>query len=163
MSGLSATTPLFARNIMIEGPGEGRGVDFVPAPRLLSPTKETVDLTNKDSLEFKWSPHEGDRMKRRSYDFRLYKGYEMLESSLVTKKFVPADTFSVRLKQDLFKDGETYTWSVRQIYYGSQKSRRSIQSFKVINRVPEKPLTEDQEEEEKKNNSHTSRYINGPR
>ena len=59
---------------------------FVPEVSLVSPVTDTVDLTGKDNLDFEWSPHEGDRTKREYYDFRLYKGYQMLESTLNAEK-----------------------------------------------------------------------------
>lgn len=163
MAGLLPAATTSARSMAAEEAIAARNADMVPMPRLLYPTKETVDMTGKEMLEFRWSPHEGDRLKRRSYDFRLYRGRDMLESSLVLKKFVSPDMFSLKLKNDLFKDGQVYTWSLRQIYYDSQKSRKASQSFKIINRVPEQAPTGDKEEEEKKKRSHVSRYINVPR
>ena len=54
--------------------------DYAPEPRLLSPIAETVDLTEKSVLEFKWSPHEGSRFERKYYDFRLYRGFSMVQA-----------------------------------------------------------------------------------
>lgn len=105
--------------------------DAVPEPRLLVP-KGDVDLYGKDELEFKWSPHEGDRIQRDYYDFRLYMGYNMVESSLILKKKVLPDEFSVFIKASVFKKGAVYTWSLRQVYTGSVKSRKSYSSFHVI-------------------------------
>lgn len=108
------------------------GDEFVPEPRLIAPVTETVDLTGKASLEFKWSPHEGSAIDRDYYDFRLYEGYDMLESSLVFKKKVSPREFSITIPSETFKDGQSYTWSLRQVYTGSEKSRKSTQSFKII-------------------------------
>ena len=108
--------------------------DFIPPPRLILPSGDVVDITGKDALEFKWSPHEGDQVKRDYYDFRLYRGRNMLQSTLVLKMRIPPRQWSVSLKADIFKDGEVYTWSLRQFYTGSVRSRRSFESFKVINK-----------------------------
>lgn len=113
----------------------GLGDDFTPEPVLLSPTTEEVDLTGKAELEFKWSPHEARRGFRRYYDFRLYKGYDMLERTLIMKKEVDPRADRISIKADTFADGEVYTWSMRQVYDGMQKSRRSTASFKVINKI----------------------------
>lgn len=113
-------------------------VDFVPQPVLLSPASDGVDLAGKDSLEFKWSPHEGDSVRRDYYDFRLYKGYNFLESALLLKQKVPSDIYVVRLRADMFEDGQVYTWSLRQVYTDSNKSHRSFQSFRVTNGVKTK-------------------------
>jgi len=106
--------------------------DFAPQPVLLQPTTETVDLTGKSTLNFSWSPHEGDVMKRVYYDFRLYKGYDLVQSNLIYKKEVLPQAFSVDISSDTFQAGKVYTWSVRQVYDDLSKSYRSSASFKVI-------------------------------
>ncbi|MFA5147433.1 MAG: hypothetical protein WC515_08680 [Candidatus Omnitrophota bacterium] len=121
------TEPLFAMRYRLQSEFE-----MVPAPRLISPATEEVVLTGKGELEFKWSPHEGDSMRRAYYDFRLYEGYAMLDSSLILKRRTKSDEFSVTLKADMFRDGMVYTWSLRQVYTGSAKSDKVHQSFKVI-------------------------------
>lgn len=105
---------------------------FVPQPRLISPTEDTVVFTGKATLEFKWSPFEGNRTERLYYDFRLYKGYNMLESTLILKKRLEPNIYEISLKSDIFDDGEVYTWSLRQVYSGTQKSEKNTASFKVI-------------------------------
>lgn len=123
-------TPLYAGHIQV---GAMAGAyDFVPQPRLISPIKEVVDLTGKDELEFIWSPHEGRPVSRRYYDFRLYKGREMLESTLIFKERVGPHIYKLSLRSDLFEDSEVYTWSLRQVYYTSGKSLRSSCSFMVV-------------------------------
>lgn len=107
--------------------------DFVPQPVLLEPTRETVDLTGREWLDFKWSPHEQARGFRDYYDFRLYKGYDMLESTLIMKQKVDPTSNGIRLPASMFEAGQVYTWSLRQVYDGYRKSNRSYQSFRVIN------------------------------
>jgi hypothetical protein len=109
----------------------GRG-DRVPQPTLLAPTTETIDLTGKVELEFKWSPHESARGFRLYYDFRLYKGYDMTEGNLMVKEKVSSDTYRVAFPADLFQNNGIYTWSLKQVYDGGRKSLRSYQSFTVI-------------------------------
>ena len=108
------------------------GEDEVPQPRLISPARDVIDLSGKDELVFKWSPHERARGFRDYYDFRLYKGYDMLAGSLIMKRQVDPNAYELRLPSNTFENGSTYTWSLRQVYDATRKSRRSYQSFKVI-------------------------------
>ena len=113
-----------------------RGVWFaggdVPEPRLISPSRDVIDLSGKQELVFKWSPYERARGFRDYYDFRLYKGSDMLAGSLIMKKRVDPNIYELRLPSNTFENGMTYTWSLRQVYDGARKSRRSYQTFKVI-------------------------------
>lgn len=109
------------------------GTNYVPEPRLIEPTTDKVDLSGRKELLFKWSPHEGSSYKRKYYDFRLYKGYNMYESNLIFKKEVAPNQHQLGVSSDIFEDGQVYTWSLRQ-KYRSGKSRRSTNSFTVIKR-----------------------------
>jgi hypothetical protein len=123
--------PLFAAHIY------GRfydRYDYAPEVRLIEPRGGVVDVSGRPYLEFKWSPFEGDRMQRDHYDFRIYAGYQTLESTLIFKTRIPPDIYSIRVRADLFRDGQVYTWTMRQVYTGSVKSRRSYSSFRAINR-----------------------------
>lgn len=108
--------------------------DNVPEPLLMSPITETVDLSGIKELEFRWSPHEGSLSDRDYYDFRLYKGYDTVETTLILKEKIPPRKYQISLKTDIFEDGQVYTWSLKQVYTGSRKSKKSYQSFKVIKR-----------------------------
>jgi len=121
--------PVFARGMMDK---EEIQSDYVPPPVLLSPAAEQVDLAGKDTLEFKWSPHEGIRGIREYYDFRLYKGYNTVESALILKERLPGDTYQYNLASDKFEEGQTYTWTLRQVYSGLLKSDPGQVSFKII-------------------------------
>ncbi|MGB2631281.1 MAG: hypothetical protein WBD24_05465 [Candidatus Omnitrophota bacterium] len=110
----------------------GGRADYVPMPRLLSPTTTEVNLSGKEALEFKWSPHEGLRLGRKYYDFRLYEGFDMLERTLLFKERVPGNKYEISLDAEMFLPGKVYTWSLRQVYRGVGKSRRSFHSFRVI-------------------------------
>jgi hypothetical protein len=127
---LALALPVFAqRASLYVDIGES---DLVPEPRILQPYLEVYDLTGKDVLEFKWSPHEGNQTQRDYYDFRLYKGYTVLESTRIYKTRTPPRQWSLSLSSDIFQDGQVYTCTLRQVYTGSLKSRRAFQSFKVI-------------------------------
>ena len=128
---LLSVTAAFAQRIAEFEIGQ---TSFIPKPRLIEPATDVVDLTGKDTLEFKWSPHEGDQVRRDHYDFRLYRGYTMVESTRILKMRIPPRQWSIVLKTDIFEDGQVYTWSLRQVYTGSAKSWRSFESFKVIKR-----------------------------
>lgn len=121
--------PCLAQNMRALDVGQG---DLVPQPRLLYPRLYEVSMQPGTGLEFRWSPHEGSAVQRDYYDFRLYKGYQMLASTLLFKKRVSPRDFSITLGPEYFADGGIYTWSLRQVYTGSVKSRKSTQSFKVI-------------------------------
>lgn len=106
--------------------------DFIPPPRLITPSTDVVDLRGKTSLEFRWSPHEGDSIQRDHYDFRLYKGYQAFAAQRIFKALIPPRQWSLQVSAELFENGSTYTLALRQVYTGSAKSRRTFTSFKVI-------------------------------
>jgi hypothetical protein len=113
------------------------GIDrepYIPAPRLVSPVTSEVDLAGQETLKFIWSAHEGSRLKRRYYDFRLYSGIGTTEVSLILKKQVDPGTWSLELDAKTFETGRYYTWSLRQVYDADGKSRRNTWTFKVIRR-----------------------------
>jgi hypothetical protein len=103
----------------------------IPQPRLIEPVKDKIDLSGVGELVFKWSPHEGNIAQRRYYDFRLYEGYQLVESDLIFQKDVPYNEHQIILSTDMFKLNQAYTWSLRQ-NYRSGKSRRSTSSFIII-------------------------------
>ena len=122
------TAPSFAGVGMIS---ESYFVDNIPQPRVLEPDGDTVDLSGKKELIFKWSPHEGDISQRKYYDFRLYEGEQALGPGLILKKEVSPNKHQIGIESGLFKEGAIYTWSIRQ-KYRSGKSTRSINTFKII-------------------------------
>ena len=129
---LIAVILLAAQNSFAARSFFNRGADlYVPQPRLISPVTEVVNLAGQDKLIFKWSTVEGNTFKRSYYDFRLYKGYDMLESTLILKKQVPPLQGELTLDASIFENCQIYTWSLRQKYI-SAKSEKSWQSFKVI-------------------------------
>jgi len=110
--------------------GFGRALEQPPSPDLVRPYGEKVDLTGKDSLEFKW---EIDDLMGISYcEFRLYKGYNMYEGNLVYKEQVQAPNHVVNVKAGLFIDGQSYTWYVYEVNLAGIKSDKAFSSFEVI-------------------------------
>lgn len=103
---------------------------FVAGPVLISPTTDNIDLTGKESLEFKW-----DRtalVDTRVFEFRLYKGYEQTQENLIFKQDVPTDTYPIRVTASYFKAGQAYTWSLTQVLITGAKSDKSVSTFEVI-------------------------------
>lgn len=101
------------------------------SPMLMEPGSETVVLTGKDSLTFKWYDALSHYPGKDYYDFRIYKGYQTVADTLIFKEKVPARTFRISVSTDLFKDGEIYSWSVRHVV-GAAKSLRNFRSFKAV-------------------------------
>jgi len=100
-----------------------------PSPRLLYPVTDKVVLTGKDFLEFKWW---NDFGLTDHYEFRLFKGYRMYASDLIYKENVPARESSVKIKSEVFQDGQVYTWSLMRVAVNEQKSDKSFNSFTII-------------------------------
>jgi hypothetical protein len=113
----------------LNGIGSRGLFNFIPAPWLLEPASDSVNLAGKESLEFKWKPDLS--VNTDYYDFRLYKGYDMLASTLILKQRVTSNEFSFKIKSDIFETGQTYTWSLRRVILSGEKSDRSFSSFKV--------------------------------
>ena len=107
--------------------------DYIAPPRLITPSADVVDLSGKDCLEFSWSPHEGNPIKRDHYDLRIYKGYQAYGQYRIYKTLLPPRQWSICLNADMFENGGAYTCTLRQVYSGV-KSKRTFQSFKVIKR-----------------------------
>ena len=112
--------------------GSTRLQDYVPRPELLAPVSDNVDLRGQKELVFRWSSHKRPRKGVKSYDFRLYNGFEMLESTLIHKELIPGLTYGIVLNADQFTGGNVYTWSLKQIAQDGKKSERSFSSFKVL-------------------------------
>ena len=102
----------------------------IPQPRIFYPKSENVNLAQKDNLEFKWSSLVGSSTDRRCYDFRLYKGYDIIIDNLIYNKDVAPFKSSWNVEANFFEDGQVYTWTLRQVYLLG-KSDRSIVSFKI--------------------------------
>ncbi|MFH1878546.1 MAG: hypothetical protein ABH883_07050 [Candidatus Omnitrophota bacterium] len=104
----------------------------VPEPRLIYPTGETLSTGGAENVTFRWSPHEGFPMIGKYYDFRLYNGYDMVESTLILKEKISGRTHKHQVPASVFRPGETYTWALRMVYPFAGKSRKSFSSFLVV-------------------------------
>ena len=71
-------------------------------------------------------------MGLRKFILKIYKGYKMYVANLIYKEDLSAEVSSLKVKSDLFEDGQVYTWSLIQVSYSGYKSDRSFNSFKVI-------------------------------
>lgn len=101
----------------------------VPEPRLRYPINDTVTLTGNEPLEFKWW---NSYVGVRGFIFKIYKGYNMYAGDLIHKEELPAGAYSVKVKPELFEEGQVYTWSLVQVSSAGYKSDRSFNSFKVL-------------------------------
>ncbi len=100
------------------------------APFLLSPSSDRVDLTGKSSLSFQW---ERSQLYLTDYfDFRLYKGYVTSQDNLIFKKQLDAYDYPVSVPASSFEVGQTYTWTLVQVFSSGVKSERAFDSFKVF-------------------------------
>jgi hypothetical protein len=102
----------------------------LPAPWLLEPVTDKIDITGKDALEFKWKPDLS--VNTDYYDFRLYKGYDMLASTLILKQKLEGNVSSFKVKAETFENGQVYTWSLRRVILSGEKSDKSFSSFKIV-------------------------------
>jgi hypothetical protein len=102
----------------------------VPAPEILEPHTEQVDLSGKDSLEFKFRVFGSFNI---SYvDFRLYKGYTTDSSSLIYSEQVDAGEPYADVRAEKFENGQTYTIVIKSISQEGFKSDKVFSSFQVI-------------------------------
>jgi len=101
----------------------------IAGPQLLYPITHTIDLSDKDYLEFRWLD---DLTQLDHYVFKIYKGYNMYASELIYKQNISERTTSYRIKSEYFKRGQVYTWSLVRVSIGGQKSNKSFSSFKLV-------------------------------
>lgn len=126
----SALAPLAFANGFLDR-DIGRLFDYPPAPRLIYPISDKVNLSGKESLEFKWDVY-GGYINTAYFDFRLYKGYNTVAANLILKKRVDYNAYSIKVSSDLFEDNQVYTWTLRQILNSGEKSDPSYNSFLII-------------------------------
>jgi len=110
----------------------GAGFEPVPGEKLLYPTTNDISLTGKDYLEFRWL--RTDLEKTDYFDFRLYKGYNTVESSRIFKKRFSSDVYPIEIPASLFEKGQVYSWVLVQVFYDGRKGDKSASSFKIINK-----------------------------
>ena len=123
---------LFIFNLPIDSYGANkiRIFDSDSGPYLIYPATEDITLKGKDFLEFRWEKTGGIRLDH--FEFKLYKGYETIASTLIFKQNFPRDVYPIRIPAKLFENNQVYTWSLRQAFMNGEKTSRSFSSFKVI-------------------------------
>jgi hypothetical protein len=128
--GFSLICLLSAITLTFAGGFERSPFEPPPAPEIVLPRSEEVDLTGKDNFECKWislKPAEVDH-----FELKLYKGYDMYESGLIFSENVSSGKTSFLIKASTFELGQVYTLSLCQVSYGGEKSDRVFTSFKII-------------------------------
>jgi len=100
-----------------------------PTPTLLSPN-EKVDLSGKATLKFKWYSETSFAVDH--LEFRIYKGNVATAENLIFKQDLSMTASSIEVKSDLFDIGQVYTWTLRLLSRGGQKSDKSFDTFEVI-------------------------------
>ncbi len=103
--------------------------DNPPPANLVYPAKEVADLTGKNSLDFQWS--DDNPIETEGYEFKLYKGYNMDESGLISNENLSSNTTSLKISSDKFEDGQAYTWSIKRIANCGRKSDPAYNSFRI--------------------------------
>ncbi len=99
------------------------------APFLLYPSSDNVDLTGKSSLSFQW---ERSQLYLTDYfDFKVYKGYVTSQDNLIFKKQLDAYDYPVSVPASYFEVGQTYTWTLVQVFSSGVKSERAFDSFSI--------------------------------
>lgn len=113
------------------GFGEARGLGYsMPGPTLLYPATDNIDLHSQPFLEFRWE--RTDLISIDHYEFRLYKGHNTVEDSLLVKKQLSTDDYPFQLDLSSLEVNQVYTWSLMQVYTSGKKSDKSLSSFKII-------------------------------
>jgi hypothetical protein len=108
----------------------GSNFAYYPAPELWYPVTQDIDLTGEAVLQFKW--RRVDQTKTDHYIFKLYKGYNMLETNLILKENIAPDQYPFKLPKETFEVGQVYTWSLRQVYLNGAKTDIASSPFKII-------------------------------
>jgi hypothetical protein len=102
----------------------------LPAPELFYPITDDIDLKGEAYLEFKW--RRTAFTYTRSYEFRLYKGYQAIASNLILKRALTINEYPFKVESLIFDPGQVYTWVLFQISIDGRKSDKGFASFKII-------------------------------
>jgi len=101
-----------------------------PSVDLFSPVTDNIDLSGKANLEFKWRRINFTQTDH--YRFKIYSGYNMLESTLILKQDVGVNQYPVEIPAKTFRLNQAYTWSLVQVYVDGSKSDNSYSPFTII-------------------------------
>ncbi len=102
----------------------------LPGPELFYPVTENIDLSGREFLEFKWRITEP--VVTELYIFKLYKGYNTVDSTLIRRLEVRIRDYPVRIPVKDLEAGQVYTWSLQQVVFTGFKSDRSYGTFKIV-------------------------------
>lgn len=106
------------------------GDETPPAPELISPASENLNLAGKTEVEFRWIA--SNFIMFSGYEFKLYKGYETILDNLMHTEKASNTQSSIKLPISMFTAGQVYTWRLRNIATGGQRSDWSGSTFKIL-------------------------------
>jgi len=86
----------------------------VPSPTMASPVGETLDISGQKTVKFIWKPGHTP-YDVYCYLFRIYKEQDMCHKDAVYAEEVSGLHTEIEVPADLFRDGETYTWCLKQV------------------------------------------------
>jgi len=107
----------------------------VARPRLIYPNDEEIYLKGKNFLRFQWGLSKKNFIGLNFIEFCIYKGKDILEKNLIFKKRLSPEEYTLEISSDLFKNGQLYTWGIRQYYLRAEKSNERYSFFKVYKTV----------------------------
>jgi hypothetical protein len=120
---------IFAKGVHSSSPFSGRTYGYRNSrPYLYYPCTENINLENKDSLEFRWKPTQSFVQ---GYDFKLYKGYQMVDDNLIIHEKIKESVRSLSVPTELLSQGNVYSWSLVERDMRGLKSEDSFCSFEV--------------------------------
>jgi len=102
----------------------------IEAPTLLHPTTEDIDLTGKDSLQFRWIKTPGVFVYYTQ--FRLYKTANNFGSDLIYKENVQPGNYPLKIPSTYFEAGQVYSWTLRIVLTDGNRTEIAYSTFKVI-------------------------------
>ena len=110
----------------------------VAQPELNYPNGETIHVSAGKPVRFRWKPASGQLVQINYVLFSLYKGTQMDRINLVESKTFSDPTYVIEVPGRKFEDGQTYTWSITQVFFHEQKSNSQSASFKVVKEAKNK-------------------------
>ncbi len=109
--------------------GSFPGDETPPAPELISPTTEGLNLDGKTEVEFKWIAN--NYIGLSGYEFKLYKGYQTNSDTLIISQKASSSQSVIKQPLSTFEAGQVYTWKLRSIATGGQRSDWSCSTFSI--------------------------------
>ncbi len=106
--------------------------DSIEAPTLLYPVTEDIDLSGKDSLEFRWIKTPG--LFVYYTEFRLYKSANNFASDLVYKGNIQPGNYPFKIPATYFEAGQVYSWTLRIVLTNGNRTEKAYSTFKIGNK-----------------------------